>query len=148
MAPTITAPISGSREPQEDLAYIGPIANVRDGIGVQRLLTMLDEQVGSDPTDEPPAYLKLTKLPAPPKYEGKDNADSFEVWLQSLLEYFGTLRLTGERFDKDRLLLASNSLGDNAAIWYYNMVKSPTREKTDWTFKEAIVGLYRRFIHR
>ncbi|KAH9885468.1 hypothetical protein C8Q73DRAFT_616036, partial [Cubamyces lactineus] len=148
MAPTITAPISGSREPREDLAYVGPIANVRDGIGVQRLLTMIDEQVGSDPTDEPPAYLKLAKLPAPPQYEGKDDADKFEVWLQSLLEYFSTLRLTGKGFDKDRLRLAGNSLGGNAATWFYNTIKSPTREKTHWTFEEAIVGLYRRFIHR
>ena len=103
---------------------------------------MIDEQVGSDPTDDPPAYLKLAKLPAPPQYKGKDDADKFKVWLQSLLEYFSTLRLTGKGFDKDRLRLAGNSLGGDAATWFYNTVKSPTREKTHWTFEEAIVGLY------
>ncbi|KAI0324086.1 hypothetical protein GY45DRAFT_1341022 [Cubamyces sp. BRFM 1775] len=107
------------------LAYIGPIANILAGIGVQRLLTMIDEQ--------------LAKLPAPLRYKGKDDADKFEVWLQSLLEYLSTLRLTGKGFDKDRLLLAGNSLGGDTATWYYNTDKSPTCEKMHWTFEEAIM---------
>ena len=64
MAPSITAPISDSHEPREDLAYDGPIANVRDGIGVQRLLAMIDEQVSSDPTDDLPVDLKLARISA------------------------------------------------------------------------------------
>lgn len=94
-----------------------------------------------------PAYLKLAKLQPPKAYDGKDDLDAFELWLRNLLEYFYTLRITGPSLDIDRLRLLSTSLMGEAARWYYNTVQSSSREKRDWTFEEATVGLFRRFIH-
>ncbi|KAL7277449.1 hypothetical protein ACG7TL_009311 [Trametes sanguinea] len=130
------------------LVFMGPIVGPRDGIGVQRLLDMIQELVGDAPTSDPPAYLKMAKLPPPKTYEGKDNPDQFEVWLRGLLEYFNTLRITGPQYDTDRLRMLSSSLSGNAATWFYNTVQSPSRDKRDWMFKEAIVGLFRHFVHR
>ncbi|KAI9060963.1 hypothetical protein FKP32DRAFT_1538620, partial [Trametes sanguinea] len=131
-----------------ELAYVGPVASIRDSMGVQRILDMIQELMGDPPTSEPPSYLKVAKLPPPKTYEGKDDPDQFEVWLRGLLEYFSTLRLTGLDWDRDRLRLISQSLGGEAATWFYNTVQSPSRDKRDWLFEEAIVGLYRRFVHR
>ncbi|KAL7284386.1 hypothetical protein ACG7TL_001676 [Trametes sanguinea] len=131
-----------------ELAFVGPIVGPRDGIGVQRLLDMVQELVGDAPTSDPPAYLKMAKLPPPKTYEGKDDPDQFEVWLCGLLEYFNTLRITGPQYDTDRLRMLSSSLSGNAATWFYNTVQSPSRDKRDWMFEEAIVGLFRRFVHR
>ncbi|KAL7280520.1 hypothetical protein ACG7TL_005452 [Trametes sanguinea] len=131
-----------------ELAFVGPIVGPRDGIGVQRLLDMIQELVGDAPTSDPPVYLKMAKLPPPKMYEGKDDPDQFEVWLRGLLEYFNTLRITGPQYDADRLRMLSSSLSGNAATWFYNTVQSPSRDKRDWMFEEAIVGLFRRFVHR
>ncbi|KAI9064570.1 hypothetical protein FKP32DRAFT_1569610 [Trametes sanguinea] len=131
-----------------ELAYVGPVASIRDSIDVQRILDMIQELVGNPPTSEPPSYLNVAKLPPPKTYEGKDDPDQFEVWLRGLLEYFSTLHLTGPDWDRDRLRLISQSLGGKAATWFYNTVQSPSRDKWDWLFEEAIVGLYRRFVHR
>ncbi|KAI9059522.1 hypothetical protein FKP32DRAFT_1548399, partial [Trametes sanguinea] len=95
-----------------------------------------------------PAYLKMAKLPPPKTYEGKDDPDQFEVWLRGLLEYFNTMRITGPQYDADRLRMLSSSLSGNAATWFYNTVQSPSRNKRDWMFEEAVVGLFRRFVHR
>ncbi|KAJ2989339.1 hypothetical protein NUW54_g8816 [Trametes sanguinea] len=131
-----------------ELAFVGPIAGPRDGIGVQRLLNMIQELVGDAPTSDPPAYLKMAKLPPPKTYEGKDDPDQFEVWLRGLLEYFNMLHIMGPQYDADRLRMLSSSLSGNAATWFYNTVQSPSRDKRDWMFEEAIMGLFRRFVHR
>ncbi|KAI0348740.1 hypothetical protein OH77DRAFT_783213, partial [Trametes cingulata] len=39
-------------------------------------------------------------------------------------------------------------LSEEASSWFYNTVQSPSREKREWLFEEAVVGLFRRFIHR
>lgn len=131
-----------------ELAYTGPSPIARDSFGVQRLLDMIEEMVSEEATSPPPAYLKMSKLPPPKSYDGKDNLDEFELWLRGLLEYFHTLRITGDSMDADRLRLLSSSLTDEAALWFYNTVQSTSREKRNWLFSEAIIGLFRRFIHR
>ncbi|OJT13823.1 hypothetical protein TRAPUB_9629, partial [Trametes pubescens] len=49
--------------------------------------------VGPAPIGDPPAYLKVAKLPPPKTYDGKDDLDTLEVRLRGLLEYFNTLRI-------------------------------------------------------
>ncbi|KAL1936865.1 hypothetical protein VTO73DRAFT_6440 [Trametes versicolor] len=132
----------------EELAYTGPSYGPRDTREVQRLLGMIDEMVGEEPTSSPPAYLKVTKMTLPKPYAGKDDLDAFEIWFHNLLEFFRTLRITGPSMDRDRLRILGDCLADDAATWLYNTVQSPSRERREWLFEEAIVGLFRRFIHR
>ncbi|OSC99717.1 hypothetical protein PYCCODRAFT_1351751, partial [Trametes coccinea BRFM310] len=120
----------------------------RDMLSSQRLVDMIDELVGKESDTLPLAYLKVAKLQPPKAYEGKDDLDGFEVWLRSLLEYFNTLRITDPSTDRDRLRILGTCLGGDATVWFYNTVQSPSREKREWTFQEAVIGLFRRFIHR
>lgn len=136
------------RETNHDVAYIGPSMQPREMFGVQRLIDMIHEMVSEEADSPPPAYLKVAKLPPPKSYDGTDDLDQFELWLRNLLEYFYTLRITGPSTDRDRLRLLSTSLSDEAALWFYNTVQSSSREKHHWYFEEAIIGLFRRFIHR
>ncbi|EIW62763.1 uncharacterized protein TRAVEDRAFT_43091 [Trametes versicolor FP-101664 SS1] len=108
---------------------------------------MIDQMVGEEPTSSPPAYLKVTKMTLPKPYLGKDDLDAFEMWLHNLLEFFRTLRITGPSMDPDRLRILGDCLSDEAAVWMYNTVQSPSRERRDWLFEEAVIGLFRRFIH-
>ncbi|OJT05306.1 Transposon Ty3-I Gag-Pol polyprotein, partial [Trametes pubescens] len=137
-----------ARAPEHDVAYIGPSMQPREMFGVQRLLDMITEMVSEEADSPPPAYLKVAKLSPPKSYDGTDDLDQFELWLRNLLEYFYTLRITGPSTDRDRLRLLSTSLEDEAAMWFYNTVQSTSREKHQWSFEEAIIGLFRRFIHR
>lgn len=132
----------------EELAYTGPSYGPRDTREVQRLLGMLDEMVGEEPTSSPPAYLKVTKMTLPKPYTGKDDLDAFEIWFHNLLEFFRTLRITGPSMDRDHLRILGDCLAADAATWMYNTVQSPSHERRDWLFEEAVVGLFRRFIHR
>ncbi|OSD06264.1 hypothetical protein PYCCODRAFT_1360422 [Trametes coccinea BRFM310] len=131
-----------------ELAFVSPIVGPRDGVGVQHILDIIQELVGDVPTSDPPVYLKMAKLPAPKTYEGKDDPDQFEVWLRGLLEYFNTLRIIGLQYNIDRLRMLSTSLSGNTATWFYNTIQCPSRDKGDWLFEEAIVGLFRCFVHR
>lgn len=131
-----------------ELAYTGPGYGPRDNQEVQKLLGMIDEMVGEEATSSPPAYLKVTKMSLPKPYSGKDDLDAFEIWLHNLLEFFRTLRVTGPSMDQDRLRILGDCLSEDAASWMYNTVQSPSRERRNWLFEEAVVGLFRRFIHR
>ncbi|KAL7281607.1 hypothetical protein ACG7TL_004924 [Trametes sanguinea] len=71
-----------------ELAFVGPIVGPRDGIGVQRLLDMIQELVGDAPTSDPPVYLKMAKLPPPKMYEGKDDPDQFEMFEEAIMGLF------------------------------------------------------------
>ncbi|GBE77706.1 hypothetical protein SCP_0105880 [Sparassis crispa] len=109
---------------------------------------MVDEMVSRDPIDEPPAYLRVTKMPPPLQYDEKDDLDAFEVWLQKLLEYFKTLRITGDAMDADRLQILGQSLKDDAANWFFLNVQSPNCEVRKWYFEDAVTHLHRQFLHK
>ncbi|OJT02303.1 hypothetical protein TRAPUB_7173 [Trametes pubescens] len=108
---------------------------------------MIDEMVREEPTSSLPAYLKVTKMTLLKPYSGKDDLDTFEIWFHNLLEFFRTLRITGPSMDRDQLRILGDCLSEDAATWIYNSVQSPSRERREWLFEEAIVGLFRQFIH-
>ncbi|OJT04205.1 hypothetical protein TRAPUB_5113 [Trametes pubescens] len=109
---------------------------------------MIDEMVGPAPIGDPPAYLKVAKLPPPKTYDGKDDLDALEVWLRGLLEYLNTLRIMGPELDRERVRILGQAVSGEAANWLYNIVQSPSREKKDWLFEEVVIAMYRRFIHK
>ncbi|KAI0670220.1 hypothetical protein C8Q78DRAFT_991856 [Trametes maxima] len=142
-------PIEEARQEQAtELAYLGPSYGPCNNLDVQRLLDMIQEMVGEEATEPPPAYLRITKMTLPKPYNGKDNLDVFEIWVHNLLEFFRTLRITGPLLDRNRLRILGDCLSDDAASWMYTTVRSPSREHREWLFEEAIIGLFRRFIHR
>lgn len=69
---------------------------------LQRLMRLIDLEVGKEPEGDFPPWLKISKPVIPGKYNGEDNIVKLETWLNSVLEYMATIRVTGEKYDKDR----------------------------------------------
>ena len=84
------------------------------------------------------------KLPEP--YEGEDDFDLLDRWLQGLLRFIKIHRLTGVDKDRDRVLVTGTSLKGKAERWFSQEVERPTHIIRDWTFESIIIGLYRAFI--
>lgn len=141
-------PLTAPAGQNNDIVYTGPAYGPRDSITINRLLQMIDEMVGPAPIGDPPAYLKVAKLPPPKTYDGKDDLDALEVWLRGLLEYFNTLRIMGPELDRERVRILGQAVSGEAANWLYNTVQSPSREKKEWLFEEVVIAMYRRFIHK
>ena len=122
-------------------------ANLRDSLGIGMLISIFNKCLGDDPTEPPPTYLKQIKLKAPDSFDGTDDNDAFNVWLENLLCYLDVLRLRGPNHDKERIAFTRSSLTGKAAVWYQQTVTSPIRPVGHGlTHFESIVGLYRRFI--
>ncbi|KAH9843754.1 uncharacterized protein C8Q71DRAFT_671818, partial [Rhodofomes roseus] len=108
---------------------------------------MMDSMVSHESKGDIPAYIRVAKPLMPTPWEGADDLYAFEEWLQRLLSYFQTLKITGPSMDSDRLRLLGSAIKGDAYTWYFRHVQSPRRERWDWTFNEAILALHRRFIH-
>jgi hypothetical protein len=85
-----------------------------------------------------------TKLPD--AYNGEDDFDRLDNWLQGLLHNFKINRLTGPDRDADCILVTGTCLTGKAEQWFSHEVECPTHPICDWTFKSVIIGLYSNFI--
>ncbi|OJT01590.1 hypothetical protein TRAPUB_7987 [Trametes pubescens] len=74
-------PLTAPAGQNNDIVYTGPTYGPRGSITINCLSQMTDEMVGPAPIGDPPAYLKVAKLPPPKTYNGKDDLDALEVWL-------------------------------------------------------------------
>ncbi|TBU56083.1 hypothetical protein BD310DRAFT_979124 [Dichomitus squalens] len=121
--------------------------NLRDSLGISMILSIFDKCLGEDPNEPLPPYLKQIKLKAPDPFDGKDDNDAFNVWLENLLSYLDTLRLRGPDLDIQRISFTRQCLTGEAAVWYQQTVTSPIRPvDRPMSHLESIMGLYRRFI--
>ncbi|EJF55348.1 hypothetical protein DICSQDRAFT_176046, partial [Dichomitus squalens LYAD-421 SS1] len=121
--------------------------NLRDSLGISMILSIFDKCLGEDPDEPLPPYLKQIKLKAPDPFDGKDDNDAFNVWLENLLSYLDTLRLRGPDLDIQRISFTRQCLTGEAAVWYQQTVTSPIRPvDRPMSHLESIIGLYRRFI--
>ncbi|KAI1788710.1 hypothetical protein LXA43DRAFT_1097024 [Ganoderma leucocontextum] len=111
------------------------------------IVSIFDKCLGDDPSEPPPTYLKQIKLKAPESFDGTDDNDTFNVWLENLLCYLDTLRLRGLRHDQERSSFMRSCLTGKAAVWYQQTVTSPIRPLGHTTSRfDSIVGLYCRFV--
>ena len=139
------APMPAIVQPVQVPGAIPPTTSMRDSMGLANIVTLIRTHVDGVPR-RLPDYLKQVKLAAPGKYEGKDDDAAFTVWLTNLLNYCRILQIVGPDMDLDRLDMLSNALSGDAAVWFYQNLQCPYRTQACWTFEEAIIGLYRRFI--
>ncbi|OBZ65342.1 hypothetical protein A0H81_14666 [Grifola frondosa] len=121
------------RQQEHDVLALGldldddeePPINSIEQIGLHHCLEMIEVMVSEPPMDDPPHYLRISKLAAPSKFEGTDDANAFKVWLQELLEYLAMLRVTGPSFDRDHLRMMGSALSGSASRWFFSTVQSP-----------------------
>ncbi|EJF57688.1 hypothetical protein DICSQDRAFT_173656 [Dichomitus squalens LYAD-421 SS1] len=121
--------------------------NLRDSLGISMILSIFDKCLGEDPDEPLPPYLKQIKLKAPNPFDGKDDSDAFNVWLENLLSYLDTLSLRGPDLDIQRISFTRQCLTGEAAVWYQQTVTLPIWPvDRPMSHLESIIGLYRRFI--
>jgi hypothetical protein len=78
----------------------------------QDLIKYIKDSLKGVPSDLP--ELKGLRAKLPDAYEGKDNFDHFESWLQGLLRYFKLHCLTGKDRDGDQVLVEGSCLKGRA----------------------------------
>jgi hypothetical protein len=96
------------------------------------------------PNDLPELKEVHAKLPV--AYEGEDNFNCMDNWLQGILCYFKIHHLTGADWDEDRILVTETCMKGKAEHWLSQEVEFPTQIICDWTFESVIVKLYCMFI--
>lgn len=111
---------------------------------IDSLRRHIHESLTGIPDDLPELKGIRAKMPDP--YEGEDDFERMDSWLQGLLRYFKIHRLTGAGKDRDRVLVTGTSLSGKAERWFSHEVERPTRIIRDWTFESVVVGLFQAFI--
>ncbi|OJT03113.1 hypothetical protein TRAPUB_6325, partial [Trametes pubescens] len=74
-------PLTAPAGQNNDVVYTGPAYGPRDSITINRLLQMIDKMVGPAPIGDPPAYLKVVKLPPPKTYNVQSPSREKKDWL-------------------------------------------------------------------
>jgi hypothetical protein len=90
--------------------------------------------------------IKGLRAKLPESYEGEDDFDRLDKWLQGMLRYYKLQRLTADDKDKDRILIAGSNLKGKAERWFCHEVERSTRIVRNWTFESVVVGLFRAFV--
>ncbi|KAI0042592.1 hypothetical protein FA95DRAFT_1499884, partial [Auriscalpium vulgare] len=90
--------------------------------------------------------IKGLKFTMPSPYDGEDNLITFEVWLGALLRWLRLSQAVGPEYDMLRLDALGQCLSGRAEKWYNDEIESPSRSNVDWTFLDAIIALFRRFV--
>jgi hypothetical protein len=90
--------------------------------------------------------IKGLRAKLPESYEGEDDFDRLDKWLQGMLRYYKLQRLTADDKDKDRVLIAGSNLKGKAERWFCHEVERSTRIIREWTFESVVVGLFRAFV--
>lgn len=125
---------------------LGVVADAAEEKSLRKIIDMIDDAVGDPIEGDISAHLRWLKPKLPELYSGEDDATKFEVWLSDLLECFVALKLAGPELDTARLNAMINTTTGEAREWVYENIEDIDRDK-EWTFKEAIVGLHKRFIY-
>ncbi len=121
--------------------------NLKDTMGIDRILELFVSMLGDNPDEPIPGFVKSAKPPIPSKYNGKDDNEAFNVWLQQVLTYFDLHRIRGDQHEDDRLRMTAFFLEGDAGEWYQRTVIAGTSSSYQIvSYKEAIVAMYRRFI--
>ena len=87
------------------------------------------------------------RVPNPPKYGGLQDSEEFERWLSCLLRWLKVNKICGPENDSDRIEFTAMFLENTAIVWFEDNVDGAYRQRSSWTFKEVITGLYDRFVH-
>jgi hypothetical protein len=111
---------------------------------IEKYRQLIRERVGADRSQVPD--IKGLKVSPPESYDGTDNIQAFEEWLQALLRYFRILKICGPALDEDRVLHVGNLLRGVAADWYNVEVEATSRVVQEWSFEDLICALYKRFM--
>ena len=131
--------------PYQPLALVpGQIQIDPEAEMINNLLQHIRDSLIGAPANLP--EIRGLRVKLPDAYEGEDDFDKLDRWLQGLLRYFKLHRLTEGDRDPDRIMLAGSCLRGKAERWYSQEVERPSRIIRDWTFESLLIGLFCMFI--
>lgn len=110
-------------------------------------MKMLEAVLNADP-DKLPPFTKHFKPQPPLVYNGEDNVNRFEGWVQGLARFYWIVRMVGPQQDEARVYAVGDALGGEALSWYTSEVMGPNRLRWDWTFLDVVLELHKRFVHQ
>jgi len=90
--------------------------------------------------------IKGLQAKLPEAYDGEDDFDCLNRWLQGLLRFFKIHHLTGVDKDIDWVQVTGTCLKGKAERWFSHKVECPKHRTCNWTFESVIIALYRAFI--
>ena len=93
------------------------------------------------------APLKGIKFDQPPTYEGANDVETFIQWLQPFVRWLLLNRLVGPDLEVTRVTVLGQYLKGSTLEWFNTIVDDSTRPKK-WTFENAVLGLFSRFVHQ
>ncbi|KAK7682712.1 hypothetical protein QCA50_014095 [Cerrena zonata] len=88
------------------------------------------------------------KITQPESYNGSDDLEVFEEWLARVCRWMRLTGAVGPEQDRARVDLLGTVLSSTAQHWYNSVVDGPHRIERSWSFENAVVALYYRFIHQ
>src|SRR5215475_10233680 len=107
----------------------------------------IDEHVGRPPIVVKRVKLAQVKLQQPKSYEGQEDVEKFESWLQSLLRWLKVNQVIGPDRKAECITYVCMFTKNQASAWCNEQVESLTRRQVRWTFKDVITRLYNQFVH-
>lgn len=112
-----------------------------------RLMRIIDDALGIALTF-PEGYKPSLKNDNVTKYSGSPKYNDIEQWLVIVVHRYALLKLGGSSAttDRVRLLTLLEYLEGTALTWFNNHVLNSKRTIVHWTFCEAIMALYDRFV--
>ena len=90
--------------------------------------------------------IKGLQAKLPEAYDGEDDFNCLNRWLQGLLRFFKIHRLTGADKDIDWVLVTGTCLKGKAEQWFSHEAEHPNRRTRNWTFEPVMIALYHAFI--
>jgi hypothetical protein len=87
------------------------------------------------------------QVPTLPKYGRNQDTKEFERWLNHILRWLKVNKICRSENDSDWIEYTAMFLENNALSWFEDDVDGAYHQRTHWTFKDVITGLYDRFAH-
>jgi hypothetical protein len=87
------------------------------------------------------------RMPNLLKYSRLQDSHEFEYWLSCLLRWLKVNKICGLENDSDRIEFTAMFLENTTIIWFEDNIDGRHHQRSSWTFKKVITGLYDQFIH-
>ncbi|KIJ19351.1 hypothetical protein PAXINDRAFT_153336 [Paxillus involutus ATCC 200175] len=114
---------------------------------IERYQELIQERLDIDPSEFPEVRLKQVALPDP--YDGKDDIERFESWLQGYLRWCQLNKLLSYTRATDQLHInfMGTNLKDITQDWFNQEVEQFHRTRKTWTFKDLVCEMYKQFVN-
>ncbi|KAG6871151.1 hypothetical protein C0992_011612, partial [Termitomyces sp. T32_za158] len=80
-------------------------------------------------------------------YAGGHKFSQLEDWAMDVCYHLAVCCYSGDDMDQERIFVLHKFMDGEARNWFRRHVLHTNRDKSYWTFKEVLIGLYNRFVN-